>query len=356
MSSQKETLAVILSRLWTKNWGGSDPLIMQYFYAYQTTKYLKDAIGIGISENLTVVREGFVTSYFIEEDKRRFAAYILDQAKDNPESIREWCDILKSRTDSMSDTNERLTQRTDFRREYFDELIATLYEYLVPHRVVKVIADYLPEELRATYLPLLQEARIYCEPAYDKGKNTVLHFTAMMVKESGIEERLVLSMTRDQLEAYFATGTYPDRGELERQYNNAVVYANKGSVEYLLESEAVAIVEAALSGEGRDITGQSAYPGVVKGKARVILSPSKASGFDTGDILITEMTRPEYIPFVQKAGAMVTDAGGVLSHAAITAREMKIPCITGTEIATKRIPDGAMIEVDADNGIVRLIS
>ena len=59
--------------------------------------------------------------------------------------------------------------------------------------------------------------------------------------------------------------------------------------------------------------------------------------------------------FTEKAGAIVTDEGGLTSHAAIVSRELKIPCIVGTKIATKILKDGDIVEVDAENGIVRKI-
>ena len=67
------------------------------------------------------------------------------------------------------------------------------------------------------------------------------------------------------------------------------------------------------------------------------------------------MTRPEFLPLMKKAAAFVTDAGGLLSHAAIVARELKKPCIIATETATKVFKDGDLIEVDADKGVVRVL-
>ena len=67
------------------------------------------------------------------------------------------------------------------------------------------------------------------------------------------------------------------------------------------------------------------------------------------------MTRPEYLHLFREAVGVVTDAGGILSHAAITARELKIPCIIGTEIATKVLHDGDLVEVNAEQGIVRIL-
>ncbi|MBU6390574.1 phosphoenolpyruvate synthase, partial [Patescibacteria group bacterium] len=78
-------------------------------------------------------------------------------------------------------------------------------------------------------------------------------------------------------------------------------------------------------------------------------------GFEKGDILVTGMTRPEFLPLMEKAAAFVTDAGGILSHAAIVAREMKKPCVIGTGVATQIFKDGDVVGVDADKGVVRKI-
>ena len=90
-------------------------------------------------------------------------------------------------------------------------------------------------------------------------------------------------------------------------------------------------------------------------RVKIIFDPFKANNFTNGDILVTGMTRPEFLPLMHKAGAFVTDAGGILSHAAITARELKKPCVIGTQIATKILKDGDLVEVDANKGIVKKI-
>ncbi len=88
---------------------------------------------------------------------------------------------------------------------------------------------------------------------------------------------------------------------------------------------------------------------------RIIFNPSKSKKFDQGDILITSMTRPQFVPLMKKAGAIVTDAGGILSHAAIVSREFKKPCIIGTQTATKAFKEGEVVEVDANKGVVRKV-
>jgi len=72
-----------------------------------------------------------------------------------------------------------------------------------------------------------------------------------------------------------------------------------------------------------------------------------------GDILVSHMTDPEIVVAMKKAGAIITDMGGITCHAAIVSRELGIPCVIGTKIATKVFKDGDEVEVDATKGVVR---
>ena len=89
------------------------------------------------------------------------------------------------------------------------------------------------------------------------------------------------------------------------------------------------------------------------GKATVVLNPDDANrDMHKGDILVTGMTDPDFVPFMKMASAIVTDKGGVTSHAAIVSRELSIPCVVGTETATQVMKTGKEYTVDSRNGIV----
>ena len=94
--------------------------------------------------------------------------------------------------------------------------------------------------------------------------------------------------------------------------------------------------------------------GKIKGVARIITDP-KAQNFNKGDILVTSMTRIEYVLLMNKAKAIITDEGGISCHAAIVSRELGIPCIIGTKIATRVLKSGNLIEIDTDKGIIKVI-
>lgn len=103
------------------------------------------------------------------------------------------------------------------------------------------------------------------------------------------------------------------------------------------------------------IQGMGVSPGKAIGKVKIIHFVNKAKDFQDGDILVAPMTRPEYMPLMAKAAAIVTDQGGITSHAAIISRELKKPCIVGTKDATKILKEGDLVEVNANHGVVRKI-
>ena len=108
------------------------------------------------------------------------------------------------------------------------------------------------------------------------------------------------------------------------------------------------------------LKGNIAYPGIVRGVARIVEQGERSKinmrKFKRGEIMVATMTFPNFIPAMEKAAAFVTDEGGILCHAAIVAREMKKPCIIGTKIATQVLHDGQLVEVDAKRGIVKILS
>ena len=105
-----------------------------------------------------------------------------------------------------------------------------------------------------------------------------------------------------------------------------------------------------------EIRGRVACPGRARGKVRVVLMKKDIGLVEEGEILVSTMTTPDFVPAIQKCAAIITDEGGITCHAAIVSRELKKPCIIGTKIATKGLKDGDVVEVDAERGIVRIIS
>lgn len=102
------------------------------------------------------------------------------------------------------------------------------------------------------------------------------------------------------------------------------------------------------------LTGASASPGIAVGHVKILKSPNELEKVGVGDVLVAEMTSPDYVPAMKRAAAIITNQGGMTSHAAIVSRELGVPCVVGTRTATKDLKEGTVVTVDGARGLVYL--
>jgi pyruvate, water dikinase len=100
------------------------------------------------------------------------------------------------------------------------------------------------------------------------------------------------------------------------------------------------------------LRGLGGAPGSASGAARILTSLADAASLKEGDVLVTHMTAPDWLPLLRRAVAVITDSGGMTCHSAIVSRELGIPCVVGTGEATSKLRDGEIVTVDATHGIV----
>lgn len=145
----------------------------------------------------------------------------------------------------------------------------------------------------------------------------------------------------------------------ESRRGKTFIYQRLGNKEYLFwVSNPDNIIKEIESEQiySNGLRGSIAFKGKVKGKVRIILTNDlRKVKFEKGDILVATSTNPTLVPIIKKASAIVTDEGGIMSHAAIISRELKIPCIVGTGNATKVLKDGDFVEVNANHGVVKIL-
>ncbi len=135
-------------------------------------------------------------------------------------------------------------------------------------------------------------------------------------------------------------------------------FDEEGSV-WMLQSRPVttaggeATAGATVGERGRELVhGLGAAPGEAAGAVRVVSALEQAGELRDGEVLVTHMTAPDWVPLMRRAAAIVTDSGGMTCHAAIVSRELGIPCVVGTGEATKVLRDGEVVTVDAGAGAV----
>ncbi|OGH95021.1 MAG: hypothetical protein A2538_05050 [Candidatus Magasanikbacteria bacterium RIFOXYD2_FULL_41_14] len=173
-------------------------------------------------------------------------------------------------------------------------------------------------------------------------------FVKDLGKQQELTKELNVNLFNNYLGGYFETVSHDDTGLWFIDYNRILgdLYSN-----YICEAHKVSV-----QSDNKILIGQSGSGGSAIGKV-VIISPNQITGtvIQAGDVLVCNMTSPDYLPLMQKAVAVITDLGGILSHAAIVCRELKKPAVVGTKNATQVLKDGDLVEVDGDNGTVRII-
>ena len=127
---------------------------------------------------------------------------------------------------------------------------------------------------------------------------------------------------------------------------------------YLLQTRPVTVLggkpgaDEGTSETEAELKGLGASPGIGVGKARLVLNPNELAKIQKGEILVAKMTTPDYVPAMMRAAGIVTDEGGMTSHAAIVSRELGVPCVVGTGRATKALTQDTLLTVDGTKGLV----
>lgn len=341
---------------WAKHWAGEWSFFSSICLGYQYTKMLNDTLGISLDVSLFMSKEGYTTCSLEKEDLARFGTALANKVIKDETIVDIWCTDLKKATDTVLTLTKNLKEK-EVTEERFLQFLDAFYAYGSPHRAVKIVVDFLPPDVLERLLPKLSDARVYAEPSYAETEGYMQHIAQKISEKTGYAPELILATTLEELKEYFKSSTLPIIQELEARHKRSVILFEKGTYVLLTEDDAEAFEKTIIEKQASatSIKGTKAYPGKITGKVQIILDAKEDVDFKEGTILVTGMTRPEYLSIIKKASAFITDAGGMLSHAAITARELKKPCIVGTEIATKVLKDGDLIEVDADNGVITIL-
>ncbi len=318
---------------------------------------LFEELWIWLEESLTITRWWVSSCYFTSSTLKFFWEHFAQLAKENPKLIEQWCNDFILKSDLILELIAKKIEQPVTKKS-FEEFIAAFNAYGIPHRIIKVMVDYLWSDLLEANLERLEKARLHAEPVYSRTEDYMIYVARTLWQQYWIESHLMLAMTREQFEQLLQEWISTDKDVLQHQYDYGIVHMVGTERTYYFWDNAKQFESMLLTNNSKEIIkGQSAYSWKVYGTVKIILDPNdKKIDFSEWDILVTWMTRPEYLPLIKKCWAFVTDAGWMLSHAAITARELKIPCIVGTQIATSVLKDWDKVEVDAYLGVIKKLA
>ena len=178
-------------------------------------------------------------------------------------------------------------------------------------------------------------------------------FSEYMAKENNLSVDLINAMRKKEIEKAMKGNITVTVDELRERLKGCVYLKEKGKWNLYTKDKFIYWKNKLQGGCKEKISGDVAFPGIVKGKVVIHLSWADVIELQEGDVLVTGMTNPQMIPMLKRAAAIVTDEGGITCHAAIISRELKKPCIVGTKNATQVLKNGDYIKVDANNGVVK---
>ena len=182
-------------------------------------------------------------------------------------------------------------------------------------------------------------------------------------REVGEELREAQVLDEPEVEALINLGK---RAEDHYGDPQDIEWAITGGDVYMLQSRPITTISDAGAGAGADaavsdgsgdsddvlLKGVGASPGIVSGAARIVRKLDGLDKVGEGDIIVTEMTTPDMVPAMKRAAGIVTDEGGMTSHAAIVSRELGVPAVVGTGTGSKVLGDGQLVTIDGDRGTI----
>ena len=227
----------------------------------------------------------------------------------------------------------------------------------------RLISVMQPTEKEKGLLMLVSEF-VWSKPRRkDYQSKSYFHMEAFFrewARRTGTTLRHARAATQEQIREGLLNNAF-DQATLEKQFKHHVVLTGAAGVEILFGEQAEVFSQQIVrdeegAGNTNELIGATAFPGLVRGIVKIVNTPEEIGKMEQGNILVAIATTPSCVPAMKKAAAIVSDEGGLTCHAAIVSRELRVPCVVGTKIATQVLKDGDEVEVDATKGIVRKLS
>lgn len=186
------------------------------------------------------------------------------------------------------------------------------------------------------------------------------YFLERLSKKTDVSFRELSWYTVEELKQLIGNGIKLTKAQLDERKSHRVIVQIDGKITFFygknnFDRISSVVKPKARSGGTFEIKGIVASKGQAQGRVKIIRSIKDIGKMNEGDILVATTTRPDLMPAILKCAAIVTDVGGITSHAAIVSRELKIPCVVATKIATHVLNDGDSVWVNADKGEVTLL-
>jgi phosphohistidine swiveling domain-containing protein len=332
---------------------------------------VKKVAGFQFKRNLYKWMGDKGTQYRSAEELKRSLDHFLWIVKSDPDKVIGWKNICLKWNEEARDLINLFESKKrdmialeDFGKYYIKFVKILLYTVTVPYFVIASIDAALKkgesEKKFKKVLDVFNPLRGFA--TYPKFERSMLtYFWKSISKKSKIKRiDLIDKLNPKEILAFIKNGKLPSLEDLERRKSWCVFWFDPDTKTIVYEYDKSIMQDIpALRDEvadiGKTISGAVAYPGYINGIVCRIDNAADMKKYKKGQIIVSINTSPDLMPALHTAAGIVSDEGGIMCHAAIVARELKIPCIVGTKIATQVLKDGDSIEVDAEEGIIKII-
>jgi len=332
------------------------------------------ALGYQNMEPFFICQDGWFSSYFsiASIDKTSKIGVELYSSKKSFRSlVAEWEEYESRLRNSLERIlrKESLTREDgkDFAllvKEYWDHFQKTEFFYLDAAFNYSKTHKETAENLQK-FGDFKYKAREYGNLLLYTGPKYFENILRKISVQLGLDYRTVSNCSKDELLDLF-NGISPKKDYIDERLDSHVFFKEKGQICFLTGKMSRRLVKEFLKGQtsGSELKGTIACKGKARGRVKILITNTfddfdslvnKIHSLKNGEIVVAETTTPEFTPAMEKAAAILTAQGGMMSHAAIVSREMNKPCIVGISNITRILKDGDVVEVDAENGIVKII-
>src|SRR3989338_3272801 len=274
-------------RNWTKIFSGYWSILTCSYLGLEHSKIIKETLGFGLDTVIVIIRKGWSSCYYDKSELETFGNQLAKHVKKNPEIVDSWCAQVKKNTDNLKKVMNQ-SQGKNISLSEFKSFLTLLHGYVPPYVSVKQIANFLSKEKLQKILPVLDESRLYSEDLYTQVEKFMQSLAETISKKTGYPTHLVLSCTKEEFETYLQKKVLPHKKVLEERYKSCGFIFRNGEYD-LISGYTVKDLEQQLLGDMNQIMtkGQTAYPGKVKGRIKIIFDPQNVTDFKKGDILVT---------------------------------------------------------------------
>lgn len=328
-------------------------LMSTWWHEVYSSKLIKNLINASAAKSLLISGKGVVTKYVSKHEWERVEKNFTTLIADNPQIFLSWlirAEKLFLKVDKLVKAKKRLSTKQALKMLN----LVTIYGTFVPLFGGRWLKENNPMYERLQKKIVALRTKSYYPIVYAK-------LFMPSLKELFKKNNILIAYIEYATLREILSGNFSSIKERKKQLKTGkefVFFSDGRNEQVFIVNASENVFDHAPQRNGNSIKGQSGYKGKVKGKV-VILNSLKLpaiKNFKQGNILVAVSTNPSLLPIIHKAAAIVTDEGGITSHAAIIARELKKPCIIGTNNATKTFKDGDIVEVDATKGVIRKVS